>query len=217
MGTLPETSTDATQEIAYRTTTDPVARRQIQAAVVKAYRSRVRSYVRRRMAPRHWEEAEQVGSIGVLVALEKFESGRMGVDRGAAFWRFAFLYVRHEIQRWVSSGVHWRPSTRHAKNRKFYAEHLVHVSMDESYGNEREDSTGTRHDVLFDDVAETVEDLVATAEGLDRVGSFVSKLNNEDAKLLLNGVGFGRGRENSPRARRYLTLIERLRTFVRGS
>jgi len=79
-------------------------RRHLQASVVAANRENVAALVRRTVAPRHREEAEQVGAIGILVALEKHDpSGRV------PFRRLALQHARGEIQAWMDHGVFWRP------------------------------------------------------------------------------------------------------------
>lgn len=206
MGNVPEQKTNATSTVAiaaettYRGTVDHVARRRIQSEVVTEYRNRVASYVRRRLAPRHWQEAEQVGLIGLLVALEKFDA-----SRGIAFWFFAVTYVRDELNAWMGHGVFWRPRSHDMKRDSKNPLRAV-VSLH----NELDTET-----VAAD--APTVEDLVATAEGLSRLSEFVRTLSREDASLLVNGVGFGRGRANSSRAAGHKSLVERATAFVRGN
>lgn len=53
--------------------------------------------------PDFHDEAEEEGAIGLLIALEKFETAS-----GAPFCPFARTWVRKEIQRWKNVGVYWR-------------------------------------------------------------------------------------------------------------
>jgi DNA-directed RNA polymerase specialized sigma subunit len=73
----------------------PIERSRIQAATLIACRSLVADIVRKTVARRDWEEGEQVGAIGVLVALEKFDPA------GRVSWRaLVRRYVKQEIARW---------------------------------------------------------------------------------------------------------------------
>lgn len=183
-------------ETAYKNTSDPRARRRIQGEIVVKYRGRLASYVRRHLSARHWQEAEQVGAIGLLVALEKFEP-----SRGVPFWFFAVQWVRKEIQRWLNHGVYWRPHTNGAKGRQTHDEHRAHGEFqDEAHVSE----------------TENVEDLVSTAEGLSRVGQFLDTLSVEERHLLICEKR-DRGNPNSDRVRRYLSLVGRATAFVRGN
>jgi hypothetical protein len=71
-------------------------RRHIQASVVASLRPAVERVVRKTVAdPKHRREAVQVGSLGVLVALEKHDpTGRV------PFRRLALTEARREISRW---------------------------------------------------------------------------------------------------------------------
>jgi DNA-directed RNA polymerase specialized sigma subunit len=70
--------------------------RRIQASLVIQYRGRVAALVRRMVTAPHWEAAEQVGLIGVLVANEKFDASR------GDFWLFAGPFARAEIDTWLT-------------------------------------------------------------------------------------------------------------------
>lgn len=203
----------------YKGTTDLVARRRIQAQVVEAYRAHVASYVRKHVAQAHSKEAEQVGVIGVLVALEKYDAGivcAVGGDRGAAFWNFARMYVRDEIRRWLDVGVFWcKSSNRGAsdarrESAKMRTAQRTVESMDEPVG-ERET---TLHDRIVDGET-TVEDLVATAESRARLDQFLFTLTEADRHLLLCDKR-DRGNANSVRSRHHLFLVGRATAFVRG-
>ena len=90
----------------YQHTSDPKERQRIKTKVVVAYRPMVAGQARRMAPPRHWEEAEQAGMVGLLVALDRYDDPTP--DRGAkSFWGFAVLYVRDEIQQWMDRGVRW--------------------------------------------------------------------------------------------------------------
>ncbi len=80
----------------YRNTSDPRDRRLIQSAAVLQCRPYVSRLVRRTFAPRRQMEAEQVGVIGVLVALENFDP-----RRGPSFRALVHRHVRQELDRWT--------------------------------------------------------------------------------------------------------------------
>ncbi|HXB26786.1 MAG TPA: hypothetical protein VNV25_18815 [Gemmatimonadaceae bacterium] len=77
--------------------------RQLQALVVAAHRAEVAAVVRKIVPSKHWEEAEQLGALGVLVALEKYDP-KTGSDRVGGFWNFARRHVRREIRKWLDDG-----------------------------------------------------------------------------------------------------------------
>jgi DNA-directed RNA polymerase specialized sigma subunit len=77
-----------------------IERREIQADTIRQYRGRIAAVARALAKPSDWEGAEEVGAIGLLVALEQYE--------GPAddFWRFAVVFVRDEIRLWLDSDVY---------------------------------------------------------------------------------------------------------------
>jgi DNA-directed RNA polymerase specialized sigma subunit len=81
----------------YRAANDPAERRRIQAATVAAFRPEVERLVEELPARRR-REAEQVGLIGVLVALEKYDAAR-----GIAFATLAQAEALRELARWAAS------------------------------------------------------------------------------------------------------------------
>jgi len=81
--------------------------RAARAAVVEAYRPRVRALVRRMAPAEHRSEGEQVGLIGVCVALERFDAARAQ----DGFWPFAMRFARGELEMWLGRGVYWRGPT----------------------------------------------------------------------------------------------------------
>lgn len=196
---IPETA-ELKPELIYAATTDRAERRRLEEAVLIAYRPQVARFVRRRVHEKHWQEAEQVGLIGLLVALQKYDPiPRPGFEEPTPFWFFAMAWVRKELQRWVSLGVYWRPSTNGAKGRRVHTEHLQHWEF-------VEDQHGVDPDI---------EGMVATAEGLDLVAQFLETVTAEERHLLLCEKR-DRGNPDSERVRRYLSLVERCRAFVEG-
>ena len=194
---------------------DRAGKRAIQAAVVAAHREDVARFVRRALRGRqaHWEEAEQVGRLGVLVGLEKYDPEIAGPDRGRkSFWLFVFPYVRDEIQRWMDHTISWRPRSRN-------------LARDERTAEQREERAAQRRPLSLDEteiaLAEaSVEELVEGMELLGLLDRFLATLSDADRQLLLcekreraeGGVREG----NNNRSRRYLSLVERATAFVRG-
>jgi hypothetical protein len=91
----------------------------LQAEAVRACAPNVLTYVRGalpRFAQDHVEEAVQVGLIGVLAALEKYDPSQAGDDRGAVFWKFAAEHVRDEVREWTDRGVYWRTAAGRGKS-----------------------------------------------------------------------------------------------------
>ena len=81
-------------ESRYRHAVDKSERRRLRTEVLEAYRGHVRSYVRKQLSVQHWEEAEQVGLIGLWYALEKYHADE-------PFWPFAEGYVNAELTKWT--------------------------------------------------------------------------------------------------------------------
>lgn len=185
-------------------------RRQIQADVVQRYRYRVFRVVRRQVPwPAHWEEAEQEGTIGLLIALKKFDP-----DRGVPFGAFADPWIRNEIQRWIDVGVYWRKSPNRGKSeaRQRAAENTFRQrlfnSMDAPIGQDGDGIPVTLYDcipAIFD-----TESYASDAELREKLFAFAKTLTEEDREILFS--------ENSQRvrSRHYLSLVERARAFVRG-
>lgn len=78
----------------YRTAKS-IERRRIQVEIVRACRPFL-AWLARGLAPDDAPDAEKVGVVGVLIALEKYDPAR------GAFWPFARPFVRDEIERWLS-------------------------------------------------------------------------------------------------------------------
>src|SRR5262249_27342516 len=78
-------------------------RREIQAATVNECRPLVARIAEELVPPRLQQEARQLGCIGVLVALEKFDP-----SSGVAFEQLASTEARSEIRRWLDTGACWR-------------------------------------------------------------------------------------------------------------
>ena len=201
-------------EQSYKTETNPTERRRIQAAVIEAHRPHVAALVRRLVPAEHREEGQQVGALGVLVALEKYDDGIAGPDRGKkCFWGFAYLYVRDELQRWIDVGVNWRKTPNRGKsaarkaNRQAASIHRQPARLDAPLPG---DDGGTLQDLL-QHVSPTVEELFSVAETLALLLSFARTLSAKDRKILFS--------ENSQCmiSRHYLSLVERATAFMQGS
>lgn len=201
----------------YAKATSPAERRRLQAAAVEAYRDRV-SRVVRRLVPgaANRPEGEQVGAIGILVALERVDASR--VDSRFSFWAFAYPYVRYEIQRWLDVGVYWRRVGNRGKDaarqaqRQAAAVNRRHASMDSPISDGRASdwtNAWTLHDMLHD-TSPTAEDMVAEVEVTVRLRAFASGLSDLDREILLS--------ENSQRvrSRHYSDLVARAAAFLRG-
>jgi hypothetical protein len=186
----------------YRHTTDKAARRRIQAEILDKYRPHVRWFVRKTIGPQHREEAEQVGCIGLLVALERYEPAKLGVDLGGAFWFFAARCVRDEIRRWEDVGVYWR-KRRGAKSAVARLQrHQASIDAERPDGR-------TMHDELTEGF--TVEDLVADVEHRRLFARFVATLTDAEREIIFSENGRTLG------SRAHLSLIERARAFVTGA
>ena len=85
--------------------TAAIAKRQMLAATVAAFRPAVARLVSRMAPPEHRAEAEQVGLIGVLVALGKHSP----IDLN--FEDVAIATARDEIRAWLNAGTVWRKVT----------------------------------------------------------------------------------------------------------
>jgi DNA-directed RNA polymerase specialized sigma subunit len=76
-----------------------MTKRQIQTFAVDVSRPLVAEIIRKVVpSPRRRREAEQVGALGVLVALESYAPGA-----GTSFHRHAAPYVRRELARWQAT------------------------------------------------------------------------------------------------------------------
>lgn len=200
-------------EETYRTTTDRNERRRIQAEVLAANREHVVWFVRKTVAPQHRAEAVQVGLLGVLIALEKYD--REGAfakrgetpreDRGAAFWFFASKYVHKEIQKWMDVAVYWRKTPNQGKSP------ARRVAFEAAKAQRKHDPLEEPGEVLAD--APTVEELVADAESKALLHAFAAGLSTEDRELLFS--------EKAPRSaamsRQYLSLVAQATAFIRGN
>lgn len=183
-------------------------RRRIQAQVVEACRAEIAGFVRSRVPERqNWPEGEQVGAIGVLVALERLDHER--VSEGFSFWQFARPYVRNEIQRWRDdSSERPRNRTRNAGEDHVREMHRTPAVYDDAAG----DGSG---------VHRCAEEVVAEVEGASRLHAFLGALSLDDRLLLIADrrarAGGGVEAGNNNRSRRYLALVDRARRAVRGS
>ena len=208
--------TQETPEQGYKENVSPTERKRIRAAVVEAYRPQVAALVRKLVPTHHGEEGLQVGLIGVLVALEKYDAPRctkVGGDRGAAFWNFARTYVRDEIRTWLGVGVYWRKAPNRGKSAarraaaKEARRHMTQESMDEVVVSTPNESTKTRHDLIAD-ASPTVEAQVAEAEAFGRLSAFAATLTPKEKQILFS--------DRSNESRHHLSLTERAKAFVRG-
>jgi RNA polymerase sigma factor (sigma-70 family) len=184
--------------------------RETQVEVIETHRGHIRRLVRRMLRdPQHWAEGEQVGALGVIVALGKYDP-----DRGVPFWGFAVRVVENEIDKWMDCGVRWKARSKkgaeHVErdpSRRFGAQAGVALAPDELEG--------------AIELAPNAEALVGEVEQSDRLTRFLATLSDKDRALLLvvtrerseGGVAAG----NNARSRRYLSLVGRAREFLRGN
>jgi DNA-directed RNA polymerase specialized sigma subunit len=82
---------------AHRAATDKPTRRRLQREIVCMYRGRVEAMARRFVPSANVEAGTQVGCVGLLLALEKYEG------EGDAFWWYAAGRVRVEIEKWYAA------------------------------------------------------------------------------------------------------------------
>lgn len=205
--------TTTAPEETYKTATTPAARRRIQTAVVIAYREKIQGAVRRLLprSPQHWEEACQVGALGLLVALEKYQP-KPGA-KPWAFWRFACLPVMSEIREWMGVGVYWRKPANRGKSPERAAQRVA-AKLQELHGSLDAEIRGTAetlHDRVFDEVSPLQEALVGDAEAAARLATFVRTIAPEDAAVLLTED------HRQVNSRHHKALVERARAFVIGS
>lgn len=194
-------------EDAYKATTDRAERRRLQAKVVELYRLRVVALAHRAVPREYWREAEQVGLIGLLVALEKFDP-----EGKHDFWYLASTAVRDEIRTWRDTGIYWRKDTNRGKSparvaaRQEAQRQGQHESADTTRDRGSDLGSISIKDAYFDSSAPTPEDLYANEEARRLCAAFLSTLNDEDRAALF-----------APKNPRHRSLIERARAFVRGS
>lgn len=191
-------------EDAFKQTTDRTERRRLRACVVADYRSRVTSIVRSVLPREHWDEGLQVGLLGLLVALEKFDP-----SAGRDFWYCASTAVRDEIRAWRDRALNWRKDTNRGRSptRVAARERAQQVSQHSSADARSANGEGLSiKEAYFDSQAPTPEDSYATEEARQRCATFVSTLNDEDRAALF-----------SPKNPRHRSLVQNARAFVLGS
>lgn len=205
------TSQTPKPEQVYSGTTDPAARRRLQAAVVAAYLPHVIAAVRKTVPPQHVEDGVQAGLLGVLLALQKLEPAK--TNEAFDFWPFALPYVRDAVQSWADHAIAWRPRARKERDAtEARALHSQPRSFDEPH-------TGLHNFLPSPDLSP--EELYAEAEASALFGKFLATLSDDDRRLLTcerrerSDGGVEKG--NNVRARRYLLLVERATAFVKGS
>ena len=182
----------------YHSVRDPAERRRIQAKVLLCYSGRIRDVVcrfeYRAGADRHWEDAQQAGCVGLLVALEKYNPDRQAYEPNIVpfFWNYARASVLDEVQKWFDRGVYWRPRRRRSNSGNVHLNRLHEPLVEEPV-----------HETP------TVEEIVAEAEQLALVKRFVAGLPEGDRHLLL-------GRVPPRRAGRYRELLQQARAYMMG-
>jgi DNA-directed RNA polymerase specialized sigma subunit len=130
--------------------------------------------------------------VGLLVAREKYDESR------SPFWPFAKLYVRDEVQKWVSHGASWRPLPKSNKHRH----HPEHVTQEE-FKDEQNAAE-----------ALTVEEQVAQKEAFERLDKFLASLSDEDRRLMLCTKRERPGKPDMDRRRRRDALMKRARLLM---
>lgn len=191
----------------YYRTSDKTERRRIQLVIVTEHRDRVAALVRRGVPKRLRAEACQVGALGLLVALEKYDPERSGPDRGKkSFWGFAFPYVREEIRVWLDHAAGWQ-NTKMSKAKRAEMEArgtapkpVASMDADNSLGL-------TLHDFVKADVS--VEGDVVDVEVARRLKLFAETLNAGEREVLFSD------NEKTRSSRLHLILTERAAAFVK--
>lgn len=173
-------------------------RRQIQSEVVREYQYLVQRVLSREVVRReHIADGIQEGTIGLLLALEKFDP-----SLGIPFGGFAHQYVRLEVQRWLDSAVRASPRS-HEKHRYETREKQLDFFPLETIFWVADLVTNTS----------TPEEEFSKRELYRRVESFLLTLTDRERALLLAET---RNRHSSVSSSGYLDLVERARAFVRG-
>lgn len=176
----------------YRHARTPAERQRIQGEVIARYRDRLTRFVKFALwSPHLHAEAIQVGAIGLLVALDKWDPEYKEHYDDGAFFGFATLYIRNEIRKWLDHGVNWRPTARTRKQ----VDHPEHKQpsefCDEAHAQDVDDP----------------ETKAANAEALERLRSFLATLSNKDRHLMLCAKR-DRGGEDSQCRQRYRELLQ---------
>jgi hypothetical protein len=87
----------------YRALTTLDERQRFETCVILVYRPLIQRLMRRlAVSHEHWDESEQIGAMGLIVALVKFDPERVCTDIDAAFSFFAARYIRDEIRTWLA-------------------------------------------------------------------------------------------------------------------
>jgi hypothetical protein len=203
------------EELYQKTAAGSTERRQIQAAVIEAHRGHVAALARRMVPTQHRQEAEQVGAIGLLLALEKYDpTPRQGHSTSPVFWSYAFTFARDEIRAWKANGVYWRKPANRGKgearqaNRDAASRHLLPKSMDAEMRLHANEST-TLHDVI-PSPGSTVEEIVSDVEAMSLLLTFAENLTATEQEILFS--------ENSQRvrSRHHKDLVQRAAAFIKG-
>lgn len=189
-------------------TADKAERRRIQTELVSRHRHKLHLFVRSLVPAQHFDEGAQVGALGLLLALEKYDDAKSGPDRGKKdFFAFAKPYIRDEVRVWMDKGVRWR-NTKVNKERK---------AAQAAKGTDG----GVHHDSLdaasaagaeFKAEAPTPDELASELEALKRLRAFVASLTVAEVRLLFVEREPGQRQADAHRA-----LVRRARRAVRGS
>ena len=182
-------------EDGYQHARTPAERRRIQGEVIARYRDRLARFVKVALwSPHLHAEAIQVGLIGLLVALEKWDPEHQEHYDDGAFFGFATMHIRNEIRKWLDHGVNWRPTARTRKQ----VDHPEHKQpsefCDEVHAQDGDDP----------------ETQAAHSEALERLRPFLAALSDEDRHLMLCAKR-DRGGADSPRRQRYRELLQRVK------
>ncbi len=190
-------------------------RRRVQAEVVSAYRALVSKHVRMMVPERFREEAEQVGAIGLLVALERYDVTKAtayGGDRGRAFWNYAKRFVRDEVRDWRDRGVFWRPRTRKVRTGHDEAQAQAHrLPLQMDFTVDQADTGVDANEWQVDHQTPLVDALAVEHELRGRLDAFIDTLNDEERAIVLSEDG------RDHLSRRHRALVTRAAAFVRGT
>lgn len=178
-------------------------RLRLRTGVLVAYGGHIRAAARRLVPRRYVDEACQEGIVGLLDALEKYEPGRNGPDRGAAFWAYAALYVRNAIQGFRQERIDWAPQPDRGTGERAAKRAASNERLRNARRFEPLDDSGCAGDEDLNP-----ENLVCEAERQAAVSQWLAQLDPADRDHLFREDG------RHSRSSHYLSLVEEARAQV---